>query len=612
MMHADLEREERRARLLRQRIAERKQLHLIKHTKVRTGRLRRVDRGRTTEETLRLARKPVTTLDPRTGQRSLVARRECDDGDFYMRIPSGNALAISDKSEVEATRDSSCTIPLLRTLNVADGLEGYRSRLGGRVQSVIGIDACDDTIQTMLRAIGEYDPDMDDGHLDMIWRPPRSQSDASGEGYARVRKFLTLLDSLELTPGVPMRRSTQQVSFHNAILGATLPAFFGKHEWPHQSAHAPGIFNVSADHREVIISAPRQNGKTEAGAAFLACMLVTIPGIRIAVFSKTKQQCQNLLSRTMNLLQSIPGAAGRFDYTKTTMIISYRHGGADARLSDVSQIQAYSSITDNARGLSATVLFIDEMAFILRNFFETVIVPLLGVANTALIGISTPSPDARNFFNTLMESENTDTDNDDVKPGEAPRKGFFHTVTIMTNVCPACSAMDKKECMHAMLQQPSWKPAARLGKVKRLLKESSATFNREAMGILTEGTRFAFDRHHVDRLLHSMPFDLMQHQVPRLVVGVDPTGHGDSELGICSIIVMPRGYRPIGIDNSGSSSSNRHPVALHDGRHSFIVRCPFPLFCRCNCHYNLTLGLCMPLTWERARYIAESQIRCKT
>jgi hypothetical protein len=45
------------------------------------------------------------------------------------------------------------------------------------------------------------------------------------------------------------------------------------------------------------------------------------------------------------------------------------------------------------------------MAFMVYKMFTDIIIPLLGLALTKLIGISTPSPDKNNFFTHLLTCE---------------------------------------------------------------------------------------------------------------------------------------------------------------------------------------------------------------
>jgi len=52
----------------------------------------------------------------------------------------------------------------------------------------------------------------------------------------------------------------------------------------------------------------------------------------------------------------------------------------------------------------------DEMAFMQDKMFHEVIIPLLGMENAKLLGISTPSPDEYNFFTHMLTLKYPGTD----------------------------------------------------------------------------------------------------------------------------------------------------------------------------------------------------------
>lgn len=507
---------------------------------------------------------PTTVVDGITGNRKSQPRNKEIDDDFYLRLLEQEQGQVNQQRR-RGLRSSGLG---LARVQFKEALARFNNTLLKDAKSRIGADLADSIINGMLSGILN-EKDSGGGSNG------NQQPDA--EGYVRLRKCMALLDSLSLRPGKRMVRSMHQREFHDAFLGATMPLFFGKEDWKQHSGIAPEVFGVDASQREVIISAPRQVGKTEAVAAFVACALVSIPGIRIAVFSKIREQCMNLLQRILNLLESVPneflaGSSGKpFEMIKTGMQIVYDHDQKTRRWAMKSRVQAYSSEQANARGLSADLIVIEEMAFVSKELFEKVIVPLLGVSNTALVGISTPGESDDNFFNMLMECESSEChDGNYVNEGNEgliPRQGIFKTIQIHANVCITCrQKLRLTSCVHAILQQPSWKPEGRMQKVKKLLKSNAMVLKREALGLITEQKRFAFERQHISRVRTWPLYDLMRRHVPVVVIGVDPTGHGNSNLAICSLFATPRGTE----HPTGSSDGKK--LLADGGNNSYIVR----------------------------------------
>lgn len=149
--------------------------------------------------------------------------------------------------------------------------------------------------------------------------------------------------------------------------------------------------------------------------------------------------------------------------------------------------------------------------------FEEVVIPLLGVKDTALIGISTPL-EASNFYSELVTAK---------KPNGKP---MFNVLEISL-LCDACKAEGKTTCPHSS-ELPPWKTGERQEMVKALMSDS-AMYLREQMGIITTNDSSAFGKADVVRA-----FTPENRVVPSVVshktvfVCIDPCGGGASGLAI--------------------------------------------------------------------------------
>jgi hypothetical protein len=91
------------------------------------------------------------------------------------------------------------------------------------------------------------------------------------------------------------------------------------------------------------------------------------------------------------------------------------------------------------RGCSAEIVILEEAAFMSPDMFFQVIVPLIGVKNTALLGITTPQS-GFNYFNDLMNLKGAD--------GES----LFLCYKVGM-VCEACTK-HKRACNHKLSMNP--------------------------------------------------------------------------------------------------------------------------------------------------------------
>ena len=154
-----------------------------------------------------------------------------------------------------------------------------------------------------------------------------------------------------------------------------------------------------------------------------------------------------------------------------------------------------------------------------------VVIPLLGVRDTTLIGISTPL-EASNFYSQLLLAK---------KPNG---KSLFKSLSVQL-VCEACRAKGEMTCGH-MVSLPSWKTAQRSELVQTLMSNHKEMFLREQQGVITNSDQSAFDHARVDFLCNSANYVNVETRTVgngRLYVVVDPCGGGASSIAIMAAYV---------------------------------------------------------------------------
>ena len=184
------------------------------------------------------------------------------------------------------------------------------------------------------------------------------------------------------------------------------------------------------------------------------------------------------------------------------------------------------------KGVTAKVIILEEASRLDTDVFFEVVVPLLGVANTALLGISTPMGEDDYYAQlTKLKDEN-----------ERP---LFKSLSIEL-CCPACRAKDATatQCVHRIDMLPEWKSEGRHEKVKRIMASVPELYMREALGVVASEKYGVFSSSQTSKLAGSLSglkgtttnIEKSSSEYPIFAV-VDPTGGGSSKLALISVWV---------------------------------------------------------------------------
>jgi hypothetical protein len=136
---------------------------------------------------------------------------------------------------------------------------------------------------------------------------------AQTSGDKRLTTLRWTLNNIGLT------RSTDQVIFHDQFTQACLPLLFGD-EWNNHSVRIMQQENLTGISPEVLIMTPRRWGKSVSVSMFVLAMLLSCPGIRIAVFSTGRRASSNLMEMVMKYLKNIPDGESRIVKTNSEQL----------------------------------------------------------------------------------------------------------------------------------------------------------------------------------------------------------------------------------------------------------------------------------------------------
>jgi hypothetical protein len=160
-----------------------------------------------------------------------------------------------------------------------------------------------------------------------------------------------------------------------------------------------GLMDSYHNFRFNINMMPRQTGKTTCASIYLAWYAMFIPDQTILVAAHKYTGAQEIMSRIRFVYESCPDhiRAGVTSYNKQS--IEFENG---------SRIVAQTTTGNTGRGMSISLLYCDEFAFVQPNIAEefwTSISPTLATGGRAII-TSTPNSDEDTFATIWKQAEN--------------------------------------------------------------------------------------------------------------------------------------------------------------------------------------------------------------
>ena len=158
------------------------------------------------------------------------------------------------------------------------------------------------------------------------------------------------------------------------------------HPWPYQSK----LISTYHDNRFSISLLPRQSGKTVSAAGYLLWYAMFVPDSTILIAAHKYAGAQEIMQRVRYAYENCP------DHIKAG-VTTYNKGSID--FENGSRIVSATTTENTGRGMSISVLYLDEFAFVRPNIAElfwTSIAPTLATGGKAII-TSTPNSDEDQF-----------------------------------------------------------------------------------------------------------------------------------------------------------------------------------------------------------------------
>ena len=172
------------------------------------------------------------------------------------------------------------------------------------------------------------------------------------------------------------------------------------------------------DHRFNINMLPRQSGKTTCASAYLLWYAMMVPDQTVLVAAHKYTGAQEIMQRIRYGYELCP------DHIRSG-VVNYNKGSIE--FDNGSRIVSATTTGNTGRGMSISLLYCDEFAFVqpnIANEFWTSISPTLATGGRAII-TSTPNSDEDEFATIWKESQDKfDNHGNETTDGKG-RNGFF-------------------------------------------------------------------------------------------------------------------------------------------------------------------------------------------
>jgi hypothetical protein len=171
------------------------------------------------------------------------------------------------------------------------------------------------------------------------------------------------------------------------------------HPWPYQKR----LIETYHNYRYSISLMPRQSGKSTSAAGYLLWYAMFVPDSTILVAAHKYTGAQEIMQRIRYAYENCP------DYIKAG-VTTYNKGSLD--FENGSRIVSATTTENTGRGMSITLLYLDEFAFVrpsIAKEFWTAITPTLSTGGKAII-TSTPNSDEDQFAFIWKGANKTEDD----------------------------------------------------------------------------------------------------------------------------------------------------------------------------------------------------------
>lgn len=118
--------------------------------------------------------------------------------------------------------------------------------------------------------------------------------------------------------GMGIKWGEDQVRVFNAFVFSCLPLVYGE-EWSENKARVLEDWGQTRECPYTVVSMARRNGKTFVTSGTVVAMMLTVPGIKVAIFSTCKRTSQMMMQACVDMIEKafdLGTHANRQDFTQ--------------------------------------------------------------------------------------------------------------------------------------------------------------------------------------------------------------------------------------------------------------------------------------------------------
>lgn len=331
-------------------------------------------------------------------------------------------------------------------------------------------------------------------------------------------------------------RSPQQKAFHKAFLASCLRIIYGD-EYENQKHRVMAKYKFKSRKQQVLVCAPRRMGKTFSTAFFCIVFAILISGVELSIFSPGKRQSVALMGVIVDFLSKL-GESDR--------ILRRNEEKLQIRALDgkISKINAYPSAVRTLKGVSGTVVILEEMAQIPPEVLFEVVVPLHQLDITSVIGISTIT-DENNFMTRYLKQK------------DAHGENLFAVEQIWLACKPCRDKGLAHKCNHNSHLLPNWSSPRKRKIINNIMKGQEELLAREIGGVASSLHQKAFPVKFVNKFKSLNPFVLpFDVTYDHVFHAIDPNGAGkSSDYAIVSMVRTNGQFIIIGLESFPSKTA---------------------------------------------------------
>jgi hypothetical protein len=331
-------------------------------------------------------------------------------------------------------------------------------------------------------------------------------------------------------------RSPQQKQFHKAFLASCLRIIYGK-EFDKEKHRVVAKYQFKSRKQQVLVCAPRRMGKTFSTAFFCIVFGIVISGVELSIFSPGKRQSVALMGVIVDFMNKLGEGDRIVRRNEEKLQIRSLDGG-------ISKVNAYPSAVRTLKGVSGTVVILEEMAQIPPEVLFEVVVPLHQIDITSVIGISTIT-DENNFMTKYLKQK------------DAHGEPLFAVEQIWL-ACEECREKGlAHKCNHNSHLLPNWSSPRKRKIINQIMKNQEEMLAREIGGVANALHQKAFPVKFVNKFKSLPPFILpYTMSYDHIFHAIDPNGAGkSSDYAIVSMVRTNGQFVLIGLESFPSRTA---------------------------------------------------------